>query len=65
MPEKLVERLSDTESIVEGIDGTSNYFAHVFRHAPRTKDDWTHCCKASSVDELRACPYFRKGQKGA
>lgn len=62
MSERLVEKISDTEAIVEGLGPTAIYFAHVFRPALRTEDNWKHCCEAASIDQLRACPRFGKGQ---
>lgn len=61
MDERLVEKLSDTEAIVEGLGPTQHYFAHVFRPFARTVDSWNHCCEAASADLLRACPRYGTG----
>ena len=59
--ERLVETISDTEAIVEGLGPTANYFAHVYRAVNRTEDSWKHHCEGTSVAEIRACPDLRKG----
>lgn len=59
--EKLVETISDTEAIVEGLGPTANYFAHVYRAVNRTEDSWTHHCQGPTINEIRACPDLGKG----
>jgi len=61
MSEKMIKKISDTEAIVKGDGGTSNFFAHVFRPALRTEDSWRHCCEKPTVDQIQACPRFGTG----
>ena len=63
MSEKIVERISDTEAIVEGLRATANYYAHVFRPLLRTEDNWKHCCQAATIDQIRVCPHFGKERR--
>lgn len=58
--ERLVQTISDTEAIVEGLGPTANYFAHAYRDVNRTEDSWKHHCRGT-IEEVRACPLLGKG----
>lgn len=61
MTERLAERISDNEVVFERPGPTANIFAHVYKPASRTNDDWQPCCEKATLAEIQTtCRQYRQ-----